>query len=825
MSASILPPRRRPRPEVILLEALAAWLLAAGPACRPASPDVLPAPPARAEGAAVRVDVDWASFLADHDLLWTRLPEAYGERPFLGNGQLGSMIYRAGDEIRVPLGRTDVQDHRDDASGWAAYSRPRFLLGELALRPAGRIRGGQLRLDLWNAEVRGEIVTDKGTIRLAQFIPTEEMGVVTVLRATGGEADCRWAWIPGEARTTRPGVPVTPAEIEAYATRYGGQHAATLKSYIPNPPVRHAEAGPVRIAAQDLLAGGGYAVAWTETAGGDGSRVLYVGTGNSYPDRAAADDAAAVVKRLAGRRLDDVAAAHRAWWHAYYPQSFVALPDARWESFYWIQMYKLACATRSGRTMMDTSGPWNVATPWPYITWDLNVQLCYWPAVASNRLELGRSLVETLSRNRSALIDNVRPPEWASDSAYLPIATAQDLIGPRDGDMRYFKCVGDLPWALHDAWLMYRATMDDRLLREDIYPLLRRSVGLYLHLLEEGADGRLHLPETYSPEYGAAPDCNFDLALLRWACGALLEAERRLALRDPLVPRWRDVLARLAPYAEDATDGFLVGRGVPLARGHRHYSHLLMIYPLYLVNADTPGAAARIEASVRHWADRPEERMGYTFTGASSMMAALGRGAEALAYLQGLNPFIEPNTMYLETSPTLETPLSAAQCLHDMLLQSWGGGLDDPAGAWRPVLRVFPAVPPAWADVRFHDLRADGAFLVSAERAAGRTRWVRIRSLAGEPCRIRPALEGEIAVRAARPMSLKPLGNGAYELDLRKGEEAVLYAVREPTAVRIARLPRAPAERNPFGLRDDGRAKRGGGRPKTPAGASTGAEQ
>jgi hypothetical protein len=230
-----------------------------------------------------------------------------------------------------------------------------------------------------------------------------------------------------------------------------------------------------------------------------------------------------------------------------------------------------------------------------------------------------------------------------------------------------------------------------------------------------------------------------------------------------------------------------------------------MIYPLYLVNADQPGAAARIEASVRHWADRPEERMGYTFTGAASMMAGLGRGAEALSYLQGLNPFLEPNTLYIESSPTLETPLSAAQCLHDMLLQSWGGGLDAAGGdAWQPVIRVFPAVPPAWADVRFHDLRADGAFLISAERTGGRTRWIRIKSLAGEPCRIRPGLDGEIAIRAARAAALKPLGDGTYELDLRKGEEAVLYSGSEAPPVRVAPLPRRPEERNPFGLRNAG---------------------
>jgi hypothetical protein len=163
------------------------------------------------------------SYRAGHDLVWTRLPERYGERPFLGNGRLGSTIYRAGDEIRVPLGRTDVQDHRDDSSGWAAYGQPRFLLGELALKPAGRIRGGRLRLDLWNAEVRGEIVTDKGTIRITQFIPTEEMGVVTVLRPSRSRArrtsPCgRASTSPRSTRRTSPSLSSSSTSGKARST-------------------------------------------------------------------------------------------------------------------------------------------------------------------------------------------------------------------------------------------------------------------------------------------------------------------------------------------------------------------------------------------------------------------------------------------------------------------------------------------------------------------------------------------------------------------------------------------------------------------------------
>jgi hypothetical protein len=64
-----------------------------------------------------------------------------------------------------------------------------------------------------------------------------------------------------------------------------------------------------------------------------------------------------------------------------------------------------------------------------------------------------------------------------------------------------------------------------------------------------------------------------------------------------------------------------------------------------------------------------------------------------------------------------------------MLLGSYGG-----------ILRVFPAVPAAWKDVVIHDFGAEGAFRVSAVRKEGVTQFVRITSLADEPCRLRTDL-------------------------------------------------------------------------------------
>jgi hypothetical protein len=49
-------------------------------------------------------------------------------------------------------------------------------------------------------------------------------------------------------------------------------------------------------------------------------------------------------------------------------------------------------------------------------------------------------------------------------------------------------------------------------------------------------------------------------------------------------------------------------------------------------------------------------------------------------------------------------------------------------------------VPSAWGDVTLHDFRTQGAFLVSAARTGGSAQFVRVRSLAGEPCKLKHSI-------------------------------------------------------------------------------------
>ena len=79
---------------------------------------------------------------------------------------------------------------------------------------------------------------------------------------------------------------------------------------------------------------------------------------------------------------------------------------------------------------------------------------------------------------------------------------------------------------------------------------------------------------------------------------------------------------------------------------------------------------------------------------------------------------------------------------------------------------------------------------------------MRVKSLAGEPCRIKPGLEGDLkAVSSGNPVPVKSLGSGVYELGLAKGEEVLLYGGSVVPDAAIAPVPADPAACNPWGVK------------------------
>jgi hypothetical protein len=114
---------------------------------------------------------------------------------------------------------------------------------------------------------------------------------------------------------------------------------------------------------------------------------------------------------------------------------------------------------------------------------------------------------------------------------------------------------------------------------------------------------------------------------------------------------------------------------------------------------------------------------------------------------------------------TLEGNFAAAAGLQEMLLQSYSG-----------TIRVFPAIPEAWHDASFEKLRAEGAFVVSAERRADRVTFVEIHAEAGGTCRLE-----------------NPFGDALYRVegpdkdDIRRTGTDLIFTLAPGRSIRLTR--------------------------------------
>lgn len=749
--------------------------------------------------------IDYRPFLARLDPLWNPLVHRggryvtdnpastrrdWGEAALLGNGMIGAAIYKKSAEaLNWELGRNDAEAHNHLRG--LDWSVPRIPLGDLRLEPAGEIIRESMRLSLYDAEASGEIHTAKGRILWTSFADAVRDVLVVTLHGEGEESAARLHLVPAHG--------VSP--------RIAWTKAANA-SPLPPPPVV-TNANGTELAVQELIdqdgaVSGECALAMRCLKLEATTRLYLVGIDHSRENGRARQRVLETVAQAAADGLEELLSEHRDWWHAYYPASFVSIPDTRWEAFYWIQMYKLASATRGTmREAIDNQGPWLTETSWPGTWWNLNVQLSYSPLYTANRTELAESLVRTIDGNRERMQANAAL--ICADGMYMGRASGRLCEGNRmpagesiqAGSLPLFE-LGNFTWIVHLLHRHYRCTMDRAFLKEKVYPVLRANLNVYLKLLRRWEDGKLHLPKTTSPEYPnpkqglsnscPAHDTSYDLALLRWGLQTLLETNDELNLGDELADTWRDTLRDLAPICVDE-NGIMVARDLPFELSHRHYSHLFALYPLHLLDLENPQERSLAQTSFLHWIHTTGALQGYSYTGGTCMAAALGDGNLALECLDRLRDYLLPNTMYLERGgPVIETPLSGAESIHYLLLQSHGG-----------IVRVFPAIPDRFADVAFANLLAEGAFEISGKRAGGQNLWVRITSKAGQPLRIQPNLQGTLKAHGERKFQLVEEGNGIYRIDLAQGETILLYDGDSVPELDLAPVASQPAYENYYG--------------------------
>jgi alpha-L-fucosidase 2 len=414
-------------------------------------------------------------------------------------------------------------------------------------------------------------------------------------------------------------------------------------------------------------------------------------------------------------------------------------------------MYKFGAAARADTPPITLQGPWTADNmkipPWKGdYHHDLNTQLSYWPAYSGNQLDGELGFVKWLWETK----ENARA--WTKRFFGLPglnVPGTADLNQNQIGGWhQYTHSATTSAWLAHHFYLHWRYSMDRDFLRERAYPWLR-EVSVFLEAVtEKRPDGRRTLPLSSSPEINDnrleawfPTITNYDLALIRWTFEKTAELAVELG-KDDEAQHWRDVLVEMPEFAIDEdSKKLLVAEDYPLAFSHRHFSHLMAIHPLGLVRWENgPGDQAIIKASLAELEQMGTSMWcGYSFSWLANLAARARDGEKAEKALDIFSTaFCLRNSFHcngdqtdkgyskLRYRPfTLEGNFAAAAGVQEMLLQSYSG-----------TIRVFPAIPADWQDVSFKTLRAEGAFLVCAQRQCGQTRTVEILSERGGTCRL-----------------------------------------------------------------------------------------
>lgn len=726
------------------------------------------------EARTITKNIDWPTYMQKHDLVWDEMPLQWNEGAFAGNGIIGFMMYvdKKTNSIVFHIGRSDVTDHRKapdkkssigvpSANGFTDFTR--LDVGKMSLKPTGNIISGTLRQDIWNAQITAHFVTDSGTIHLKCVTPYNNNVHIVEVKSTEKTFDNRksYTWNFKHGR--------------AYPPRYLTTVQDTTK-YVKNPlPVLYNKDGYF-YCEQSLIAGGDYATVWKEK--GDvkaNESVFYMTIANEIPAaKQSVIKGKQFIDEVINQPLENVKLANADWWHNFYQKSFLSIPDAKMESFYWIQLHKMAICSRPESPAVDLFGTIFRISTWPFHWWNLNIQLTYWPVYASNHLELGENYITIVDENFETLLNRNKE-----------------------------KGLGDFAWAMHNYWWQYTFAGDWQSIKDKWMPKAVTVVNAYDAKLIKNGEGKLEMKPSGSPEYKGFeifPNTNYNLALLRWLLNTLIDVNTKTKANHPDVAKWKQTLKDLIPYPVDE-NGLMIGSNQSVDMSHRHFSHLLALYPLFQLNPDNKEDKELVVKSVKHWhkIENGKALAGYSFTGASLLYTSLGMGNEALDIMHQFlgdsiyKSRILTNTFYVESwgkNPVIETPLSGAAGVIDFLLQSWGNKI-----------RIFPAMPDTWKEASFDQLRAQGGFLVSAARQNGATQWVKVKSLTGEPCVVKiPDWEKAVVV-GNKKVAVKQIATGEFAIALKKDEEVLLMQKGNIVTPVVAPATTPLKEQNAYGIK------------------------